>query len=82
MNYFTSEPMKYFSPPSTMSPELRQNKLEQMIDSGDYLFGLKTDGNWSRAVITPERNALQARGISTVTKTYGEIQDKVFFWQI
>ena len=26
-------------------------KLEQMIDSGDYMFGLKTDGNWSRAII-------------------------------
>ena len=81
MDYFTSEPMKYFAPPSTMSAETRRAKLEQMIDSGNYLFGLKTDGNWSRAVITPERQALQTRGISTVTKTYGEIQDKVFFWE-
>ena len=80
INYFTSEPMKYFAPPSTMSAEVRRAKLEQMVDSGNYLFGLKTDGNWSRAVITPERQALQTRGISTVTKTYGEIQDKVFFW--
>ena len=80
-DYFTSEPMKYFAPSSTMSPEARRLKLEQMVDSGDYLFGLKTDGNWSRAVITPERQALQTRGISTVTKTYGEIQDKVCFWQ-
>ena len=80
INYFTSEPMKYFAPSSTMSPDARRAKLEQMIDSGNYLFGEKTDGNWSRAVITPERNALQTRGISTVTKTYGEIQDKVLFW--
>lgn len=80
MNYFEMEPMRYFAPSSTMSSEMRRMKLEQMIDSGDYLFGLKTDGNWSRAVITPERNALQTRGISTVTKTYGEIQDKVMFW--
>lgn len=80
MNYFESEPMKYFAPPSTMSTDTRRQKLEQMIDSGDYLFGLKTDGNWSRAIITAERNALQTRGISTVTKTYGEIQDKVTFW--
>ena len=79
-DYFTSEPMKYFAPSSTMSSEMRRVKLEQMIDSGDYLFGLKTDGNWSRAVITPERQALQTRGISTITKTYGEIQDKVLFW--
>ena len=80
IDYFTSEPMKYFAPPSTMSSNTRRMKLEQMIDSGNYLFGLKTDGNWSRAVITKERNALQTRGISTVTKTYGEIQDKVMFW--
>ena len=80
IDYFTSEPMKYFAPSSTMSADARRAKLEQMIDSGNYLFGLKTDGNWSRAVITPERQALQTRGISTVTKTYGEIQDKVLFW--
>lgn len=80
MDYFTMEPMKYFAPPSTMSSETRRSKLEQMIDSGNYMFGLKTDGNWSRAVITKDRCALQTRGISTVTKTYGEIQDKVLFW--
>ena len=80
MNYFTSEPMKYFAPSSTMSSDARRMKLEQMIDSGEYLFGLKTDGNWSRAVLTSDRQALQTRGISTVTKTYGEIQDKVLFW--
>ena len=80
IDYFTSEPMKYFAPPASMSADVRRAKLEQMIDSGNYLFGLKTDGNWSRAVITSDRNALQTRGISTVTKTYGEIQDKVMFW--
>lgn len=80
MDYFTSEPMKYFAPPNTMSSDMRRTKLEQMIDSGNYMFGLKTDGNWSRAVITGDRQALQTRGISTVTKTYGEIQDKVLFW--
>ena len=80
MDYFTSEPMKYFAPSSTMSSDARRMKLEQMIDSGEYLFGLKTDGNWSRAVLASDRQALQTRGISTVTKTYGEIQDKVLFW--
>ena len=80
IDYFTSEPMKYFAPSSTMSSEERRRKLEQMIDSGNYLFGEKTDGNWSRAVITSERSALQTRGISVTTKTYGEIQEKVLFW--
>lgn len=80
INYFESEPMKYFAPPNTLSKEARQMKLEQMARSGDYMFGLKTDGNWSRAVITEERNALQTRGISKTTGTYGEVQDKVLFW--
>ena len=80
MDYFTSEPMKYWACSSTMTPDTKRHKLEQMAEGGEYMFGLKTDGNWSRAVITPERQALQTRGISTVTKTYGEIQDKVMFW--
>jgi hypothetical protein len=80
IDYFTSEPMKYWACSSTMTPEQKKLKLEQMIDGGNYLFGEKTDGNWSRAVIMPDRQALQTRGISTVTKTYGEIQDKVLFW--
>ena len=80
MDYFTMEPMKYWSMPNTTSPQDRRMKLERLAESGDYLFGVKTDGNWSRAVITPERNALQTRGISVKTKTYGEIQDKVLFW--
>lgn len=80
INYFESEPMKYFAPPNTLSKEARQMKLEQMARSGDYMFGLKTDGNWSRAVITKDRNALQTRGISKTTGTYGEVQDKVLFW--
>lgn len=77
---FEMEPMRYWAPSSTMSPETRQMKLEQMAESGLYLWSRKYDGNWSRAVITPERNALQTRGISKKTGTYGEIQDKVFFW--
>ena len=80
IDYFTSEPMKYFAPPASMNPDVRRHKLEQMIESGEYIFGRKYDGNWSRAIITPERQALQTRGISTVTKTYGEIQDKILFW--
>ena len=81
IDYFTSEPMKYWSMPATTSPEIRRLKLEQMIDSKEYLFGRKYDGNWARAVITRNRVALQTRGISKVTGTYGEIQDKVLFWQ-
>lgn len=80
MNYFESQPMKYYSASASMSPIEKRIKLESMIESGDYIWSRKYDGNWSRAVITKERAALQTRGISVKTKTYGEIQDKVFFW--
>jgi len=81
MDYFSMEPMKYWSPSSTMSPEIKRQHLEQMIVSGQYIWSQKYDGNWSRAVITPETAVLQTRGISKKTGTYGEIQNKVFFWE-
>ena len=80
IDYKTSEPMKYWSVPTTMNPTLKKVKLEQMSESGEYMFGLKTDGNWSRAIIERDSAILQTRGISKVTGTYGEIQDKVLFW--
>ena len=78
--YFTMGVMKYWSPSSTMSIEARKQRLELMASSGDYLWSEKYDGNFARAVITKNRNALQTRGISKVTGTYSELQDKVFFW--
>ena len=80
IDLFTMEPMRYWAPTSSMSPEVKRQHLEQMIAHGDYIWSRKYDGNWSRAVITPERSALQTRGISKKTGTYGEIQNKVFFW--
>lgn len=80
IDYFTSEPMKYWAPTASMSAESKRQHLEQMAANGNYLWSEKFDGNWSRAIITSERNALQTRGISKKTGTYGEIQNKVFFW--
>ena len=77
---FSMEPMRYWAPASSMSPEVKKMHLEQMIASGQYLWSRKYDGNWSRAIITKERSALQTRGISKKTGAYGEIQNKVFFW--
>ena len=79
-NLFTMEPMRYWAPTSAMSADVKKQHLEQMINSGEYLWSQKYDGNWSRAIITPERSVLQTRGISKKTGTYGEIQNKVFFW--
>ena len=80
MDYFSMEPMRYWSPSSSMSAETKRQHLEQMAASGQYLWSEKFDGNWSRAVITPTKAVLQTRGISKKTGTYGEIQNKVFFW--
>ena len=80
-NFFELGIQKYWAPTSTTSAEVRRTKLEQAIESGDYIWSEKFDGNFLRGIITPERNALQTRGISTVTKTYGEVQNKVLFWQ-
>lgn len=81
MDYFSIEPMKYWAPTSSMSSATKRQHLEQMAASGNYIWSRKYDGNWSRAVITANRNALQTRGISKKTGTYGEIQNKVFFWK-
>jgi len=80
MDYFSMEPMRYWAPASSMTPEAKRQHLEQMAASGNYIWSQKFDGNWSRAVITSNRNALQTRGISKKTGTYGEVQNKVFFW--
>lgn len=80
MNYFEMGIQKYWAPNSTLSPEKKRQMLELMASNGEYIFSEKFDGNFSRGVITPTRNALQTRGISKKTRNYGEIQNKVFFW--
>lgn len=75
-----SEPMKYWSFPSSMDKETRQSHIDRMSMSGEYLFSQKYDGNWARAIVSTDYNGLQTRGISKTTGNYGEIQDKVFFW--
>lgn len=80
MNYFEMGIQKYWAPTSAMSAETKRQHLEQMITSGQYIWAEKIDGNFTRAVITKDRNALQTRGISKVTGTYSELQEKVFFW--
>ena len=81
IDYLHGEPMKYFAPSATMTKEQYKEKIEEMCQSGDYLYSRKYDGNWSRAVINQNGiSALQTRGISKKTKTYGQVQDKVLWW--
>ena len=78
-NFFELGIQKYWAPTSSVSKEVRQLKLKQAIESKQYIWSEKYDGNFLRGIITSDRNALQTRGISTITKTYGEVQDKVLF---
>lgn len=80
MNFFELEPEKFFSWPSSYDKARREDKLEQMISSGNYMWSLKTDGNYGRFVCQNGEQKLQTRGISKVTDEYGEVQNKVFFF--
>lgn len=81
MNYFEMEPERYFSWPSSYDKSRREEKLNQMIACRNYMWSLKTDGNYSRFVLQNGEAKLQTRGISKKTGTYGEVQDKVFFFE-
>lgn len=81
MNYFEMEPERYFSWPSSYDKTRREDRLSQMVSSGNYMWSLKTDGNYSRFVLQGGEAKLQTRGISKKTGTYGEVQDKVFFFE-
>lgn len=76
---FELEPMKYWSMSSTYSREVRQEKLDMLVASKQYITSQKVDGNLVRAVITPERFALQTRGRGVNSGDFGEIQDKVLW---
>lgn len=71
---------KYWAPTASVSKDMKRMKLEAAMESGQYIWSEKFDGNFLRGIITAEDQVLQTRGISTVTKTYGEVQDKVLFW--
>ena len=82
IDYLHGEPMKYYAPSASMTQEDYRNKIEEMCLSGNYIYSRKYDGNWSRAVINQDGvSALQTRGISKKTGTYGEVQNKVVWWE-
>lgn len=80
MNLFELAPERYYSWPATYDQKRREDRLATMISSGNYLWSLKTDGNYGRFVVQDGIKKLQTRGISKKTNTYGEVQDKVLFF--
>ena len=74
-------PEKYWSFPASYSKEKRDIELQHMIDSGKYYLQLKTDGNYSAFICDFDGDKrIITRGISTVTKEYGRVEDKLFFF--
>ena len=47
-NFFELGIQKYWAPTSTTSAETRRIKLEQAIESGNYIWSEKFDGNRNR----------------------------------
>lgn len=78
-NLWELEPMKYQSFPSSYTPIQRKERTEMLLNTGNYIYSLKTDGNWARMIWHDGEVIIQTRGISKKTGRYGEIQDKVFF---
>lgn len=76
------EPERYWSFPANYSQERRTLELDKMIISGNYSYQLKTDGNYSAFIYDfDDDTRLITRGISKTTNEYGDISDKVFFYQ-
>lgn len=75
-----SQPMHYWAMPAFYTQAQRKRWLDSAVNNGEYVYSLKTDGNWSRAIITQDKAILQTRGISKKTGTYGQIQDRVLWW--
>lgn len=76
------EPERYWNMPSSYSKEKRELEIEHMISGGNYYYQLKTDGNYSAFICDFDGDKrLISRGLSTVTKEYGRLEDKLFFYK-
>ena len=75
------EPEKYWSFPSSYSKEKRDFELNTMIQSEQYYWQLKTDGNYSAFICDFDGDKrVISRGLSKVTGEYGRLEDKLFFY--
>ena len=74
-------PEKYWSFPASYSKDKREIELQHMIDSGSYYLQQKLDGNYSSFICDFDGDKrIISRGLSTVTKEYGRIEDRLFFF--
>lgn len=74
-------PEKYWSLPASYSKEKRELEIEHMINSNNYYYQLKTDGNYSAFICDFDGDKrIISRGLSTITNEYGRIEDRLFFF--
>ena len=70
--FLEMEPGKYWK-----LPENKKGEIDKYMKDINYVPMVKYDGVWSRLIITENGVFIQSRGISVVTDTYGEYQNKV-----
>ena len=70
--FINMEPGKYWK-----LPENKKYLIEDFLSDKNYIPMIKYDGVWSRIIIKEDFVLIQSRGISVVTNTYGEYQNKV-----
>ena len=75
LNLFELEPENIYG--LAVNTPNKEQKIKQHIDSDEYVASIKKDGNYARFVKFNNEIKIQTRGKSVVTKTYGEVQDKV-----
>ena len=46
-NLWELEPMKYQSFPSSYTAAQRKERTEMFLNTGNYIYSRKTDGNWA-----------------------------------
>lgn len=75
LNLFEIEPENIYG--LAINTENKEQKIMQRIESDEYIASVKKDGNYARFVKYDNNLKIQTRGISVVTNTYGEIQEKI-----
>jgi ATP-dependent DNA ligase len=70
--FLEMEPGKYWK-----LPENKKHEIDKYMIDKNYLAMIKYDGVWARVIVAENGIIIQSRGISVVTNTYGEYQNKV-----
>lgn len=58
-------------------PKNKRDRINEFLNSEKYIPMIKYDGYWARIIIEEDGILIQSRGISKVTGTFGEYQEKV-----